>query len=115
MIEVSIIGTVLGVERDLNGCLLEIVRLWSMASSLGGVVDLSSSPLVHSDEVAESRVGNINFTLVSMEWSEVLTSKSNDISSFLWSSVWINHGNLWVVVVPEVYSVPSLLLAIKRY
>lgn len=114
MIEGSVIGTVGSVKSDLNGCLSEVVGLWGLACGSGRVSDFGLSVGTEGNEVAESGVGNINLTLILSERLEVLTSDLDDVASLFGTGVWINEGDLWVVVVPELDVVPRLLLTVQR-
>jgi hypothetical protein len=114
MIEGSVIGTIGSVKGDLNSCLSEVVGLWGLACGSGRVGDFGLSVGTEGNEVAESRVGNINFSLILSERLEVLTSNLDDVTSLFGTGIWINEGDLWVVVIPELNVVSGLLLTVQR-
>jgi hypothetical protein len=109
----TVISTVGSIERDLDSCLAEVVRLWGLAGGSGRVLDHGLAISTQSNKVTESGVLNVERTIGCSEWLEVLSTNADLVASSLWTSVWINHGDLWVVVVPVLDRVFRLLLTIE--
>jgi hypothetical protein len=115
VIEGTVISTIGSVKSNLNSGLSEVVGFWCFAGSSCGVLNIGFSVGTKSNKVAESRVLDINLTIFDSERFEVLTSDLDDVTSFLRSSLWIEEGDLWVIVIPVFNNISGLLLTVKRY
>lgn len=113
MIHGAVISSIGCVESDLDSSLPEVVRLRSFAHCSGRVGDDSLTESTHGSEEAESRVRNIDVTFTWSEWLEVFTPNRDLIATSLRSSVWVDNGDLRIVVIPVLNWILGLLLSVE--
>jgi hypothetical protein len=120
----DVICVILSIESELDRGLPPVVGRWRNAGSSGRVQDRCTNPSAKGLEGAEGGIRNVkqnaifrfSLTLWSTslcEWLEIVATEVELVATSLRSKIWLEHRDLWVIVVPIVDALLRLLLSIQ--